>query len=78
MFLIERIFAGLSRLAPLLAFPLILATVPALALTKEAAIADMIAAVVLVSAACGSSDDASDFVEAQPVAHKAPTPPGPP
>ena len=38
MFLIERIFAGLSRLFPLLAFPLILTTVPALALTKEAAV----------------------------------------
>src|SRR5580692_1493622 len=38
MFLIERIFAGLSRLLPLLAFPLILAADPASALTKEAAI----------------------------------------
>ena len=38
MFLIERIFAGPSRLAPLLALPLILTTVPAAALTKEAAI----------------------------------------
>ena len=38
MFLIERIFAGVSRMVPLLAFPLILATVPASALTKEAAI----------------------------------------
>jgi len=38
MFLIERIFAGRSRLVPLLAFPLILTTVPASALTKEAAI----------------------------------------
>ena len=38
MFLIERIFAGVSRLVPLLAFPLILTTAPASALTKEAAI----------------------------------------
>jgi tetratricopeptide (TPR) repeat protein len=38
MFLIERIFAVVSRLFPLLAFPLILTTVPASALTKEAAI----------------------------------------
>ena len=38
MFLIERIFASLARLVLLLAFPLILTTVPASALTKEAAI----------------------------------------
>jgi CHAT domain-containing protein/tetratricopeptide (TPR) repeat protein len=38
MFLIERIFAVVSRLVLLLAFPLILTTVPASALTKEAAI----------------------------------------
>jgi CHAT domain-containing protein len=38
MFLIGRIFAGVSRLVPLLAFPLILTTAPASALTKEAAI----------------------------------------
>jgi CHAT domain-containing protein len=38
MFLIERIFAGLSRPFLLLAFPLILTTVPASALTKEAAV----------------------------------------
>ena len=38
MFLIERVFAVVSRVAVPLAFPLILTTVPASALTKEAAI----------------------------------------